>query len=59
VVTYELVWVDNGNGGGWWLVFDAAGEPHGGRFPTLREAEAYAEGNIEMFESIQTETVGA
>ena len=54
-LTYEIGFVNNGDGTGWWLVNDAAGESHGGRFATHEEAEEYAEGNIEMFERIQRE----
>lgn len=52
-MTYEIGFVNNGDGTGWWLVTDAAGESHGGRFLTHEEAEEYAEGRIEMFEEIQ------
>ena len=54
-LTYEIGFVNNGDGTGWWFVSDAAGEPHGGRFYTREEAEDYAEGHIEMFERIQRE----
>lgn len=50
-MTYDIVH----NDGGFWLVFDAYGEPHGGRFGTFDEAEKYAEGNISMFEDIEKE----
>lgn len=56
-LTYDIGFVNTGDGDGWWLVTDAAGESHGGRFVTRELAEEYAEGEIEMFERIQREVV--
>lgn len=52
-LTYDIGYVNSGDGDGWWLVTDAAGESHGGRFATRDAAEEYAEGEIAMFERIQ------
>ena len=56
-LTYDIVCVTDADSFAWWLVNDAAGESHGGRFMTRDSAEEYAEGNIEMFERIQQEVL--